>query len=436
MLLSDLKIQALQPRTKSYRVRDGDGLFIQVSCTGKKTWQIRYRFAGKERTISGGSYPRVTLKEARELRHRTKRLLDQHLDPCSEKHRERLEVTNRDANTFESVAIEWFNSRRNDWTPRHSRKIWHRLEKYVLPDLGRRSISEIKALEVLRVIQKIEARDATELSHCQLSVCNRIFRYAVVTGRIQYNPAVDLGSALRRHRVIHHPSLRAADLGDFLQTFQSFDCGEVHKIGFELLLLTALRTGELRYSKWANIDFIRAEWVLPPAITKMKELHIVPLSEQSISLLKQLRETTGHQEWLFPNPASRKHPVISENFANNIIRKINYKDRVVGHGFRSMFSTVLNEAGFNRDAIERQLAHRERNKVRAAYNRAEYWEIRGPMMQWWADFLDKARETKMLTLQSSRSDSVWSLEPGRMLSRIPLEGAAYAGKACPYGLPR
>lgn len=394
MLLTDFRIKRSEPKKKTYRICDGEGLYLQVTPTGKKTWQVRYRFAGKERTISGGSYPRVGLREAREIRHRTKQLLDLNIDPCSEKHRQKLEAKFRDENSFQRVAVEWFNSRKGEWTPRHERKIWHRLEKYVFPDLGGRAIAEIKPLEVLHVIQKIESRDATELSHCQLSVCNRIFRYAVVTGRLQYNPASDLGSALRRHRVRHHPALRASQLGAFLKAFRCFDCREVHKIAFELLLLTALRTGELRFSKWVDIDFERWEWVLPPEITKMKDLHIVPLSEQAMVLLRKLKEITGHQEWLFPNPDSRKHPVISENFANNIIRKLGYKDRVVGHGFRSMFSTVLNEAGFNRDAIERQLAHKERNKVRAAYNRAEYWEIRGPMMQWWADFLHRAIQSQ------------------------------------------
>ncbi|MFD0894745.1 tyrosine-type recombinase/integrase [Luteolibacter ambystomatis] len=385
-----MKIKALRPRKKPFRVCDGDGLYLHVTPTGRKSWQVRYRFAGKERMISGGGYPRVSLKEARDLRHRTKQLLDLNIDPCSEKQRQKLEAKFRDQNSFQRVAAEWFNSRKAEWTPRHARKIWHRLERYVFPDLGRRAIAEIKPLEVLRVIQKIETRDATELSHCQLSVCNRIFRYGIVTGRLHYNPASDLGPALRRHRVRHHPSLRPNELGEFLRQFQTLECKEVHKIAFELLLLTGLRTGELRHSKWGDIDFARWEWVLPSEITKMKEEHVVPLSDQAAALLRRLKDLTGDQKWLFPNQDPRKHPVISENFANNIIRKMGYEGKVVGHGFRSMFSTVLNEAGFNRDAVERQLAHKERNRVRAAYNRAEYWEIRGPMMQWWADFLDKA----------------------------------------------
>jgi integrase len=418
VLLSENQIRALRPKAKSYRVRDGDGLFLQVSCTGRKTWQMRYRFSGKERTISGGSYPRVTLKDAREFRHATKRLLDQNLDPCSEKARAKLEATNRDRQSFEAVASEWFNARKSDWTPRHARKIWHRLQQYVFPDLGRRSIADIKPLEVLRVIQKIEARDATELSHCQLSACNRIFRYAVVTGRIQYNPAADLGSALRRHRVVHYPTLRAAELGEFLRSFRGFECREVPKIGFELLLLTALRTGELRYSEWSHIDFTRSEWVLPPAITKMNDLHIVQLSRQAVNLLRRLHEITGHQRWLFPNPHHAKHPVISENFVNNIIAKLGYKGRVVGHGFRSIFSTILNEAGFNWDAIERQLSHRERNQVRAAYNRAEYWEVRATMMQWWADFLAKAEATPRTMLLDERPLQTFSA-PSESRDPIP-----------------
>jgi integrase len=434
MILSDMKIRNLEAKKKGYRVCDGDGLYLQVSPRGAKTWQLRYHFGGKERTMSGGRYPRVSLQEARELRHRTKRLLDLNLDPCSEKRREKIDAQYRDKNTFRLVAEEWFNSRKGDWTPRHARKIWHRLETYILPDMGRRSISEIKPLEVLRVIQKIEARDATELSHCQLSSCNRIFRYAVVTGRLQYNPASDLSSALRRHRAKHHPTLRAPEIGEFLRAFHQFECREIHKIAFELLLLTGLRTGELRHSKWADAHLDRWEWIMPPEITKMKDLHVVPLSQQTAILLRRLNEITGDQEWLFPNFGSKRSPVISENFANNIIRKIGYKDRIVGHGFRSMFSTVLNEAGFNRDAIERQLAHSERNRVRAAYNRAEYWEIRGPMMQWWADFLDRARNTANPNPFNGSPRSAF-LEPARLRHPIFLERDGGSGTE-PLMLPR
>ncbi|MBC7980302.1 MAG: tyrosine-type recombinase/integrase [Armatimonadetes bacterium] len=391
MLLSDLKIRNLKPESKAYRVRDGEGLYLRVTPNGGKAWQIRYFFGDKERILSAGSYPRVSLQEARELRLRAKKLVDQNIDPCSEKRRERIEAHYRDRNTFRLVAEEWFEARQGDWTPRHARKIWHRLETYIFPDLGKRSIADVKPLDVLRVIQKLDARNATEMSRCQLSACRRIFKYAVVTGRIQYNPAADLECALRRHRVKHHPTLRAVEIGEFLRAFEKFDCQEVYKLGFEILILTALRTGELRYSKWSDIHFERQEWVVRAEVMKMKETHVVPLSSQALSALRRLELLTGDQEWLFPNVYQQKRPVISENFVNNIIRRIGYKDRIVGHGFRSMFSTVLNEHGFNRDAIERQLAHKERNQVRAAYNRAEYWEERRFIMQWWGDFLTAVR---------------------------------------------
>ncbi|RYZ68098.1 MAG: DUF4102 domain-containing protein, partial [Proteobacteria bacterium] len=396
MLLSDLKIKTLKPESKPYRIRDGDGLYLRITPNGRRTWQIRYFFGEKERILSAGSYPEVSLQEAREVRYRTKKLLDQNIDPCSEKRREKSEAVYRDRNTFQLVAEEWFDSRKPDWTPRHAKKIWHRLETYVFPDIGKRSIADLKPLDVLKVIQKLEARDATEMSRCQLSACKRIFKYAVVTGRIQFNPAADLESALRRHRQKHHPTLRRPEIGEFLRAFERFECREVPKLGFELLLLTALRTGELRYSKWSDIHFARQEWVVRAEIMKMREMHVVPLSSQTLGALRRLELLTGDQEWLFPNPHRAKHPVISENFVNNIIRKIGFQDRIVGHGFRSMFSTVLNEQGFNRDAIERQLAHRERNQVRAAYNRAEYWEERRLIMQWWGDFLALAKENNSM----------------------------------------
>jgi len=262
------------------------------------------------------------------------------------------------------------------------------MRNHIFPDLGKRPVSEIKPLEVLSVVQKVESKGLTDICVRVLWICSSVFRYAVITGRAEHNPALNLKGALKPYRENHLPSLRARDIPDFLVALDSLNTRKQDQIAFKLLLLTALRTGELRRGRWEDVDLRAGEWRVPAEMMKMRDEHIVPLSSQSISLLEELRAMTSHQRWLFPSRYGRVNPVMHENRINDMIESMGYKGRVVGHGFRSMFSTILNEQGFNRDAIERQLAHVERNGVRAAYNRAEYLPERRFMMQWWGDFID------------------------------------------------
>lgn len=388
MSLTEAKIRNPIRKSQGYRIADGDGLYLLIGKSGTKRWVFRYRFAGKEKSISLGKYPHVGLAEAREKKHEARKLLDKGGDPCVEKRKSKIHAEFQSNNTFRAAAKEWHEMNKAAWTEEYSRKVWRQFENYIFPQLGNMPVAEIEPIDVLRVIQKIERTGATYVSRRMAESCKRVFSYSICTARIKHNPAADLNAALLRHRAQHYPTLRPSEIQDFLRAYERLNSGEIYKLAFKLLLLTALRTSELRYSKWENVNFQTREWLIPKELMKMREAHVVFLSRQAIGLLRRLQEMTGYQEWLFLTPNPRKHPVISENFATNMIEEMGYKSRIVGHGFRALFSTVCNENKKSRDAVERQLAHRERNPSRAAYNRAEYYEERRELMQWWADHLD------------------------------------------------
>ena len=368
---------------------DGDGLHLLVHPNGSKYWQFRYHFAGKERTpLAIGKYPEISLAEARDKRFEAQRLLNRNIDPNDEKRREKREAEFSAVSSFDAVAKEWKELKRGTITDEQLERNWRRLELHVFPWLGKRPVAEIRPLEVLSPLKRVEQRGHTEQSRRLLQLCSSIFRYAVITGRIDADPSAALGDAMKPHRGGHYPTLRAEELPEFLGAFAALITSEQNKLAFRLLLLTAVRTGEMRYSKWENIDLDAGEWRIPASIMKMRRDHLVPLSRQAVEVLQELRKITNGQEWLVPSQQNRRHAVMSENTITHMLKRMGYKDRIVGHGFRALFSTIANEQGFNRDAIERQLAHVEGNRVRAAYNRAEYVPERREMMQWWADYLD------------------------------------------------
>lgn len=387
MKLTDWKIKNLTPRAKPYRVADGGGLALRVNPTGQKTWELRYRFAGKEKGLSLGPYPTRSLRDAREQRIEYEKLLIDGVDPSALRQQEKLHRVYRDKNSFLEVAKEWRDNKAAAWTEKHAVKTWGRIQNHVIPSLGSRPVAEINSLELLAVIQLIENAGLTEMSRRVLQLCASIFRYAKITGRVEHNPAEGLGDALRSHRPTHYPTIDPAELPEFFKALRTVDCSEQCRLAFEILLHTALRTGELRQAKWQDLKLEQKKWVVPAETTKARRVLEVPLSSQVIDLLRRLREITGQQQWMFPNQQSRKHPIMSDATILRVIERMGYKGRMVGHGVRSLFSSVLNEKGFNADAIEKQLAHQERNAVRAAYNRAQYWKERKEMMHWWSDFL-------------------------------------------------
>jgi integrase len=391
--LSDAKVRNTKPRTKPYKIADGEGLFLLITPSGSKYWRLKYFFAGKEKVLALGVYPETSLADARERRAQARKALAAGNDPGELKKEAKRVAILRNANTFEVVAREWFEKRQHEWAPSSARALLGRLEKYILPKLGQRAIAEIGAPEVLAMLRVIENKGALETARRLMRITGQIFMYSIATGRAERNPVPDLRGALKAPIVKHRSFLKANELPLYLKKLDAYDGSLQTKLALRLLLLTFVRTIELRGAQWTEIDWDRAEWRIPAERMKMKELHLVPLSRQAIAVLRELQTQSENRQYIFPNqhnPGS----FMSENTMLYALYRMGYHSRATGHGFRSTASTILNEHGFRPDVIERQLAHSERNSVRAAYNHAQYLPERRKMMQWWADYLDKSAAKK------------------------------------------
>ncbi|MEB0030196.1 tyrosine-type recombinase/integrase [Undibacterium sp. RTI2.1] len=389
MPLSDTTIRNAKPGERPIRLYDAGGLYLEIAPSGGKWWRLKYRITGKEKRISLGVYPEVSLKEAREKRDIARKQLASDIDPGE--HRKAVKLANVEdgSSGFESIAREWFIKFAPNWVATHSDKIIRRLERDVFPWIGKRPIEEITAPEILVVMRRVEERGALETAHRALQNCSQIFRYSIATGRATRDPAADLRGALPPAKAKHHASITDPKLiGALLRAIKGYEGSLVTKCALQIAPLTFVRPGELRKAEWCEFNFDEAEWRIPAERMKMREKHIVPLSAQALVYLKELHNLTGHGKYVFPGARTNGRPM-SENTVNAGLRRLGYSnDEMTGHGFRSMASTLLNEQGWNRDAIERQLAHAERDSIRAAYNYAEHLPERRRMMQAWADFLD------------------------------------------------
>ncbi len=390
--LSDAAVRNAKAKTKPYKMSDGDGLFLLVMPSGSKYWRLKYFFAGKEKLLALGVYPDVTLTDARERRAQARKVLAAGTDPGEAKKEAKRLLIDRQAHTFEAVARDWHQNRLTKWTPLYARKTLTRLEAHILTRLGTRPIADITAHELLAVIRKIEEH-SVDLAHRQLQICGQIFSYAVVTQRATNNPTASLRGALKPVVKISHAYIKPNELREYLKKLEAYDGSLQTKLAMKFLLLTFVRTGELRGASWAEIDLDKAEWRIPAERMKMRDPHIVPLSRQATAILKELQPITGQWKYVFPNQ-HKPSGHMSENTILYALYRMGYHSRATGHGFRSTASTVLNEHGFSPDVIERQLAHGERNKVRAAYNHAQYLPERRKMMQWWADYLEEIAARK------------------------------------------
>lgn len=386
--LSDAKARNAKPKSKPYKIADGDGLFLVIRPSGSKYWRLKYFFGGKEKLLALGVYPEVSLADARERRAQARKVLAAGNDPGEVRKEAKRLATQKSANAFEVIAREWLEMRKHEWTPGHIRAKCCQVETHVLPKLGKRPIAEITAPEVLAMARVVEGRGTLHTARRVMQVTGQIFMYAIATGRAERNPVPDLRGALKTPVVKHYSFLKESDLPRYLKKLEAYDGSVQTRLALRLLLLTFVRTNELRSAQWTEIEWDKAEWRIPAERMKMKELHIIPLSEQAIAVLRDLEKHSGHRKYVFPNehnPAS----FMSENTMLYALYRMGYHSRATGHGFRSTASTILNEHGFRADVIERQLAHSERNSVRAAYNHAQYLVERREMMQWWADYLDE-----------------------------------------------
>lgn len=385
--LNDAKVKAANAREKDYKLGDGKGMYLLVTAAGAKYWRLKYRYGGKEKTLALGVYPEVSLREARDRRDDARKVLRDGKDPVLVKKEVERQARLGAANSFRVVAEEWHEKQSGRWSADHAQRVLDSLEKDVFPSIGSWPITEIKPPIVLDAIRKVEKRGALDVASRVLQRVNAVFRYAVQTGRTDMNPAADLVGTIQTRKITHRPALKETELPEFIEKLESYDGHVITKLALRLIVLTFVRSRELRGAMWDEFDLDKAEWRIPAERMKMKDEHIVPLSTQSVEVLRQLHILTGKRDLVFPGQNSPRK-IMSENTLLYAMYRMGYHSRATVHGFRATASTVLNENGFHKDAIERQLAHAERNKVRAAYHRSEYLDERRRMMQWWADYLD------------------------------------------------
>jgi integrase len=389
MPLTDTAIRVVKPAAKPFKLADERSLYLLITPAGGKLWRMDYRFEDKRKTLALGSYPEVNLKQARDRRDEARRQLADGIDPMSKRQEAKATRRAESINNFEAVAREWYKKQSNRWSKSHSTDVLRRLEVNLFKPLGGRPIAKIDAPELLKAIEVIENRGAHELAHRVLQVAGQVFRYGIITSRCSRDPSADLKGALTPVQKTHQAAVKPEEMGDLIQAINRYDqVGTLQtKLGLQLLCLTFVRTSELIGAVWDEIDWSNALWMIPAARMKMKTDHHVPLAKQTIALLEQVQAIAGESRYLFPGVNPRK--TMSNNTMLFALYRLGYKGKMTGHGFRAVARTILNEQGYRADVIERQLAHTERNAVRAAYNRAEYLPERRKMMQDWADFVEK-----------------------------------------------
>jgi integrase len=387
MPLTDTAVRNAKGREKPQKLSDGGGLHLLVNPDGARYWRMAYRYQGRQKTLAFGVYPIVSLADARAARDAAKKLLARDIDPSEarkeQKHSARLSAKN----TFEAVAREWCENQRDGWTGRYHDHVVTRLEADVFPELGSRPIAEIEPPELLAALRKVEKRAALEIAKRLRQTVGQVFRYGIVTGRAKRDPSVDLKGALKASgRQAHHKAMPREDLPEFLRALSNYDGEARTRLALRLAVLTFVRTTELRAARWDEVDLEAAEWRIPAERMQMRAPHIVPLSRQAVETFAELRSIAGRSDYVFPSPGAEG--CMSNNTMLFAIYRMGFHGRATVHGFRAVASTLLNEMGFHPDWIERQLAHDERNKARAAYNHAQYLPERRRMMQQWADYLD------------------------------------------------
>lgn len=407
-MLTDTLIRKAKTPAKPIKLSDERGLYLLCVPSGGKWWRFKYRFAGKEKLLSLGTYPDVSLAKARETREEARQQLANGVDPSTRRLLEKRDRVEAGTNNFEAIAREWLENVRGKWAAIYHSDTLKRFEAYVFPSIGGCPISRVAAPELLALLRKIEARGTVETAHKVARACGQVFRYGIASGRCERNPAADLRGALKaRPRPKHMAALPASELPTFLDKIDGYD-GELQtKLAMRLMALTFVRTSELRGATWAEIDLDRAEWTIPAERMKTNTPHHVPLSRQAVEAFRKLQEMNGKWPWIFAGRAPTKP--MSKNTVLFALYRMGYHSRMTGHGFRAMASTALNEMGYRPDVIERQLAHTEKNAVRAAYHRSQYLEERKTMMQAWADFLDAQRGLKagkVVTLRSRAGEQV------------------------------
>ena len=391
-MLTDTAIRKAATTDKQYKMTDGQGMYLLVKKSGKY-WRMDYRFQGKRKTFAIGVYPDVRLKEARQKRDEARVMIKKGIDPM-----QKPEFP--DGNSFEKVALEWFHKNKHTWVAGHSKRILRRLEANIFPWLGEKPVSSISAPDLLKALRRIEDRGAIETAHRVRQTCGQVFRYAIATGKASHDITADLKGAIPPpHRVNMATITNPKEVGGLLRSISGYKGNFVTRCALSLAPLTFVRPGELRSAEWSEIDFEKAEWKITADKMKMSRPHIVPLAKQAINVFLEIEPYTKHRsKYVFPSPRTDARP-LSDNAVLSALRRMGYeKHEMCGHGFRAMASTLLHENGWASHLIELQLAHVEKNSVKAAYNHALHLDERRKMMQWWADYLDDLRSNKDETI--------------------------------------
>ena len=392
MKLTDTALRVVKPTDKPQKLFDGNGLFLFILPSGTKSWRLKYRFHGKEKLLTLGLYPQTSLKEARILSADAKKNLSGGIDPGEVK---KLSQKTEEKASVEAVAREWYTKQLPTWSKRHSEDVIERLEKNIFPFIGSRPLAEITPPELLSVLRRIEARGAIETAHRVRGICSLFFRYAIVAGYGERDPAADLRGAITSR--VSKPRAAITDpkeVGALLRAIDGFAGTFIVKCALQLLSLTFCRPGEVRTAEWSEFDLKVNLWRIPGHKMKMRQDHLVPLSRQTLEVLEQTRQVTGAGQFLFPSIRTIERPISDMTLVAGLRRMGFAKDEMCAHGFRAMASTLLNEQGYPADVIEKQLAHSPRDKIRGVYNRAEYLPERRKMIQEWADYLDGLKTAK------------------------------------------
>ncbi|MEP7328157.1 MAG: integrase arm-type DNA-binding domain-containing protein [Betaproteobacteria bacterium] len=373
------------------RLWDAQGLYLEISPAGGRWWRLKYRFEGKEKRLSLGTFPDTSLADARANRDAARKLLAKGIDPSQHRKAEKRATVLRDANSFAAVALEWHGKQAGTWKAKHADDVLRRIESNLIPEIGSRPIAAITAPELLAGVRKVEARGAHDLAHRMIAVAGQVFRYGVATGRCERDPSGDLRGALTPHKARNQAAIKPDELPALLRAIDGYaTIGDLQTaLALRLLCLTFVRTSELIGAEWAEFSELDGEapsWEIPASRMKMNAPHVVPVSTQAAAILRQLKAIGGHSRYVLPGRNADKP--ISNNTLLFALYRLGYKGKMTGHGFRAVASSALNEAGYRPDVIERQLAHKEPNRVRAAYNRTEYLPERRTMMQQWAGMVD------------------------------------------------
>lgn len=408
MALTDIKVRTTKPSDKPFKLTDGQGMHLLINPNGSKYWRLQYRFGGKQKVLALGVYPMVSLGEARRKRDEAKKLVSDGIDPSEKKKADKIEQS--EALTFEAVARDWHTACKRKWSDSHSERVLKSLEDNLFSSMGQRKIAELKTKDLLVPVKTVAASGRLEVAARLQQRTTAIMRYAVQNGLIDYNPAQEMSGAIAVAKRTHRPALPFDRFSELLERIESFKGRKLTKLAVKLTLLIFIRSSELRFARWSEIDFENAMWTIPgereplPGVkhshrgSKMKTPHLVPLSRQALELLKTIREISGECDLVFIGDHDFRKPM-SENTVNKALRSMGYDTtvEVCGHGFRAMACSALIESGkWSRDAVERQMSHQERNSVRAAYiHKAEHLDERKLMLQWWADYLDETTKRRI-----------------------------------------